>query len=141
MLQQYEIEEFKEKAAKIAAISKGNELIRTEVLSKVQQAQVNIENEEKNVIVENENDDTQTKSQQRKRKISAVKVDHKESTDNVTDNSSIITKEITENSTKKIDSNVKPYAYKYADYKKFFNQSNKDHKQKQPKMKFKKYKK
>lgn len=138
--QQHEIEEFKEKAAKIAAISKGNELIKTEVLSKLQQAQVKIENEEKNLTAE-ENDDTLMKSQQRKRKISAIKVEPKESTSIVTDNSSIITKEITENSTKKIDSNVKPYAYKNADYKKFFNQSSKDHKQKQPKMKFKKYKK
>ncbi|KAJ8737858.1 hypothetical protein PYW08_000453 [Mythimna loreyi] len=140
MAQQHEIEEFKEKAAKIAAISKGNELIKTEVLVKLQQAQIKIENEEKKDKVE-DNDDTQKKSQQRKRKMSADKVEHKASTDIVTDNNSIIKQEITENSTKKIDSNVKPYAYKNADYKKFFNKSNKDHKQKQPKMKFKKYKK
>ncbi|KAJ8736936.1 hypothetical protein PYW07_000207 [Mythimna separata] len=152
LAQHQELEEYREKAAKIAAISKGNELIKTEVLVKLQQAQKQIENEEKkDKDKAEENDDILKKSQQRKRKISADKVDHKASTDIVNDNIVIkeeiieeIPEEITENSTKKIDSNVKPYAYKNADYKKFFNKSNKDqkdHKQKQPKMKFKKYKK
>lgn len=140
MLQHHEIEEFKEKAAKVAAISKGNELIKSEVLNKLEQAQaqIKIENDELNM---NQIDDTQKKTQQRKRKISAEKVEHKTPVDLVTDINVIVKEDRTENSTKKNYSNVKPFAYKYADYKKFFNQSNKDHKQKQPKMNIKKYKK
>lgn len=154
MLQQHEIEEFKEKTAKITAISKGNELIKAEVLVKLQQAQTLIENEEKKHNEEEKKHNIEekkhiveehygalSKMQQRKRKISADKVEHKVSTDIVTNNHIINKEALRANSTKKVDKNVKPFEYKTADYKKFFNQSNKDHKQKQPKQKFKKYKK
>ncbi|XP_035433484.1 exosome component 10 isoform X2 [Spodoptera frugiperda] len=142
-----EMKEYKEKEAKVAAISKGNELIKAEVLAKLQQAQTQIENEDKNnakpiVKIEPElNDDTQKKTQQRKRKISAEKVEPKETVD-LTTNANV-KQELTSNNTKKVDNDVKPFAYKNVDYKKFYNHNvvnNKDHKQKQPKMKFKKYK-
>lgn len=141
------MKEYKEKEAKVAAISKGNELIKAEVLAKLQQAQTQIENEDKNnakpiVKIEPElNDDTQKKTQQRKRKISAEKVEPKETVD-LTTNANV-KQELTSNNTKKVDNDVKPFAYKNVDYKKFYNHNvvnNKDHKQKQPKMKFKKYK-
>lgn len=142
-----EMKEYKEKEAKVAAISKGNELIKAEVLAKLQQAQTQIENEDKNnakpiVKIEPElNDDTQKKTQQRKRKISAEKVEPKETVD-LTTNANV-KQELTSNNTKKVDNDVKPFAYKNVDYKKFYTHNvvnNKDHKQKQPKMKFKKYK-
>ncbi|XP_022832903.1 exosome component 10 isoform X2 [Spodoptera litura] len=141
-----EMKEYKEKEAKVAAISKGNELIKAEVLAKLQQAQTQIENEDKNntkpiVKIEPEvNEDTQKKTQQRKRKISAEKVEQKETVDLTTNDN--VKQELPSNNTKKVDNNVKPFAYKNVDYKKFYNQNvvNKDHKQKQPKMKFKKYK-
>lgn len=99
-----------------------------------------IENEDKvsvqiKVGVE-ESDETQMKLQQRKRKISAEKVEPNESTNVAVEN---IGKEFPNNDTKNND--VKPFVYKNADYKKFFNHTNKEYKQKQPKMKFKKYKK
>ncbi|XP_021193965.3 exosome complex component 10 homolog isoform X1 [Helicoverpa armigera] len=128
-----EIKEFKEKEAKIAAISKGNELIKSEVLVKLQQATNQIENEEKNNIKTHikseevtQDDDELIITQQRKRKISAVRV----GTD--------VKQEIA--CIKKNDSTVKPFSYKNVDYKKLYNQTNKDHKYKQPKIKFKKYK-
>lgn len=139
-----EIKEFKDKEAKIAAISKGNELIKKEVLVKLQQVKNKIENEEqrnvsaKNIVIEIDDSDALKRTQQRKRKISTEKVELKEETaDNVSDNKK---KELTNSNNKKTESNVKLFAYKNVDYKKFYNHSNKDHKQKQPKMKFKKYK-
>ncbi|XP_075990804.1 exosome component Rrp6 [Anticarsia gemmatalis] len=141
LAQMDEIKEFNDKEAKIAAIGKGNELIEKEVLNKLQQAKTHIENEEKknvptSVAQEIDDSDTLKKTQQRKRKMSTDKPDHKESVDVPVED-----KEQPSCSYKKPDSNVKPYAYKNVDYKKFYNDTNKEHKQKQPKMNYKKYKK
>lgn len=142
LAQMEEIKEFKEKEAKIAAIGQGNELIKTEVLVKLQQAKTQIENEEKRIvpteIIEIDDDDTSTKTQQRKRKISPDKMEIKESLDTTLDHKKT---ELANSSNQKTDSNTKPYDYKNVNYKKFYNDMKKDFKQKQPKMKFKKYKK
>lgn len=134
-----EIKEFKDKEAKIAAIGKGNELIKAEVLVKLQQAKSHIENEEKanaaQSVVTIGIDDSEKKMLQRKRKMSTEKVEPKESVHNATENKK------TDTDDKHKDSNVKPFAYKDVDYNKFHTDSNKDRKQKQTKMKYKKHKK
>lgn len=136
-----EIKEFKDKEAKITAISKGNELIKAEVLAKLQQAKTQVENEGQNVsetkemVDVGEVDDALKKTQQRKRKISTVKVENKKSADIVTENKK---KELLNTNPQH---NLKTFAYKNVDYKKFYNNTNKEHNQKQHKMKFKKYKK
>lgn len=141
LAQMEEIKEFKDKEAKITAISKGNELIKAEVLAKLQQAKTQVENEGQNVsetkemVDVGEVDDALKKTQQRKRKISTVKVENKKSADIVTENKK---KELLNTNPQH---NLKTFAYKNVDYKKFYNNTNKEHNQKQHKMKFKKYKK
>lgn len=128
-----EMEEYKCKEAKIAAISKGNELIETEVLAKVQQAKEQIEYDTKkkgtkvdDVVVSN-NVHLETKSQ-RKRKISSDKVEGKDDTDR-----------IIQNPTKETKPNHKlENIYKNINYKKFY--SDKDTGKANPKMKFRKQK-
>ncbi|CAB3226099.1 unnamed protein product [Arctia plantaginis] len=143
LAQMEEIKEYKDKEAKIAAIGKGNELIKAEVLVKLQQAKSQIENEEKTNIVKNvtidiDESESLKKTPQRKRKISTEKVEPKESVDNPIEHKKM---ELINTNSKKSDSDVKPFAYKNVDYKKFHNDTNKERKQKQPKMKFKKHKK
>lgn len=138
-----EIKEYKDKEAKIAAIGKGNELIKSEVLVKLQQAKSHIENEEKinnaHTVVTIGIDETEKKMTQRKRKMSTEKVEpgveEKESVETATEQ-----KEIDTDSKSKVNI-VEPFAYKDVDYNKFHTDSNKDRKQKQPKMKYKKHKK
>lgn len=137
-----EIKEFKDKEAKITAISKGNELIKAEVLAKLQQAKTQVENEgqsvsePKEMVDVGEVDDALKKTQQRKRKISTVKVENKKSTDIVTENKN---KEPLDANPQH---NMKKFAYKNVEYnKKFYTNTNKEHNQKQNRMKFKKYKK
>ncbi|KAG6458535.1 exosome component 10 isoform X2 [Manduca sexta] len=142
LVQMEEIKEFKEKEAKVAAISKGNELIKKEVLVKLQQAQSQIKQEEIDikqdslvgVSHENDESDADKKIAQRKRKISAEKVEEKEAPKVVEE----IKKDVIIKTTKKDETDLKPYEYKNANYKKFYDDVNNP---KQNKTNVKKYKK
>lgn len=127
-----EIKEFKDKEAKIAAIGKGNELIKKEVLIKIQQAKSQVEIEvDKSKDVEEIQNDTQKKAEKRKRKMSTEKVEQKDST------APFLEEKVTINKNAK-KQNVKPYTYKFINYRKFYDDSDKAHKQ--PKTKSKKRK-
>ncbi|CAG9781676.1 unnamed protein product [Diatraea saccharalis] len=107
-----EIREYKDKEAKIAALGRGDELIKTEVLLKLQQAKTKIENEKKEVIVIEEEPVSEKKAQ-RKRKMSGEKPPpaRPRSPNNI---------------------------YKNVNYRKFYDDAEKA--RRQPKMKFKKHK-
>ncbi|KAM3969051.1 exosome component Rrp6 [Aphomia sociella] len=134
LAQMEEMKEFKDKEAKIAAISKGNELIKAEVLVKLQQAKEKIELDamknttDVNDIVVIEDDIQETKAQ-RKRKISSEKVERK--TERIIDLTKKESKQINKTDSK---NNLKPLIYKNVNYKKFYsaNDTGKAH----PKMKF-----
>ncbi|XP_063633302.1 exosome complex component 10 homolog [Cydia splendana] len=135
LAQMEEIREYRDKEAKIAAIGKGDELIKTEVLHKLQQAKSHIENDE-NVVETKENllDDSATK--QRKRKISPDSVERKE-INKVDDSKKELKQTNIKHSKPEAKTEVKPYLYKNANYKKFFDNNVRSHKQ--PKAKFKKH--
>lgn len=129
-----EIKDFKEKEAKIAAIGKGDDLIKTEVLLKVQHAKTQVENEEKSVV-ESEEIETKElvkKSEKRKRKISD-KIDRKDTLMPVTNKVDSNPKNISET-----NKNLKPFVYKNVDYKKFYDDTEKTRNHKQLKTKYKK---
>lgn len=137
-----EIKEFKDKEAKIAAIGKGNELIKREVLIKIQQAKTQIENECVDVDKSKETEEinkneTQKKAEKRKRKMSTEKIEPKEIVAPITEKK-VHNNKNTKNSKSEINKNVKPYQYKNVNYRKFYDDTDKAHKQ--PKTKFKKHK-
>ncbi|CAH0715973.1 unnamed protein product, partial [Brenthis ino] len=134
-----EIKEYKDKEAKIAAISKGNELIKTEVLLKLQEAKIQKEKEgeikdktntpqkEEKPIEKNPEPEIK-QTAQRKRKISNEKC---KKGDVASKNKNKVKNKIEQ-------INLKPYNYKNVNYRKFRDDSEKAHKQ--TKMKFKKHK-
>ncbi|KAG7313093.1 hypothetical protein JYU34_000176 [Plutella xylostella] len=141
-----ELKEFKEKEAKLAALGKGNELIKTEVLSKLVEPQV-VPVAEKPTKQENDAQDTADQSEsiktgQRKRKISNETVEAKnEETDNNVKNKTDKQNQSKPKAPPQKD--VKKFDYKNADYQKFFNDSEKMKQKftKQSKPRFKKHKK
>ncbi|CAK1588540.1 unnamed protein product [Parnassius mnemosyne] len=150
LAQMEELKEFKDKEAKIAAIGKGNELIKKEVLIKLQEAKALVEAEEKSetdkpdAATEVDNDENVIqKTVQRKRKISSDKRERKDSVAEATkeDKTENKPKNNQQNKMKnksEIKSNVTRFNYKNVNYKKFYNENEKV--LKQPKMKFKKHK-
>ncbi|XP_053624536.1 exosome complex component 10 homolog [Plodia interpunctella] len=134
LAQMEEMKEFKDKEAKITALGKGDELIKTEVLSKLQLAKAKIEDvmnvketDSEVVIIDDETQETKTK---RKRKISMDKSER-----NVD-----LTKRDFKKGHKKAEAknDVKPFQYKNVNYRKFYNEN--DMEKARPKMKFKKHK-
>ncbi|XP_045509805.1 exosome component 10 isoform X2 [Colias croceus] len=143
-----EIKKFKEQEAKIAALGEGNELIKSEVLEKLQEVEAKKEKEldelagtsdEQPSASEVTTDEPapstsgvepkdEQKTVQRKRKMSTEKINKQQATAE--------TKETTDGNkakdTSKDDDSknfVKPFSYKNANYKKFHNESHKAHKQ------------
>ncbi|XP_046977578.1 exosome component 10 isoform X2 [Vanessa cardui] len=142
-----EIKEYKDKEAKITAISKGNEYIKTEVLIKLQEAKTLIENEKKKA--ENEPDDEAAPASDmegtgalRKRKIPNEKTAKKnEPSVSQGKNKSDKTKNKNQNKVKNKTepapasaANVKPFNYKNVNYKKFRDEQE-PHKQSKTKLK------
>lgn len=133
-----EMREFRDKEAKITAIVKGDEFIKTEVLNKLQQAKSQIEHDVKAVKENSENlldvvklsseiEDNGAKI--RKRKMSPES--EQQPRVKVLEN-----KELKGNIKHKAEAknDVKPYLYKNANYKKFYDNNARAHK---PKTKFK----
>ncbi|XP_073955663.1 LOW QUALITY PROTEIN: exosome component Rrp6 [Choristoneura fumiferana] len=138
LAQMEEMREFRDKEAKITAIGKGDELIKTEVLNKLQQAKSQIEHDVKaakeingdiNYEIIKLGSEEENGAKIRKRKMSAeseqlprVKV--------------LESKELKPNVKHKPEAknDVKPYLYKNANYKKFYDNTARAHK---PKTKFK----
>ncbi|XP_060809782.1 exosome component 10 [Amyelois transitella] len=131
LAQMEEMKEFKDKEAKIAALGKGDELIKAEVLAKLQQAKAKIEDDGKIAIKEATEiviiDDEDTKAK-RKRKISIDKTERN------------VTKSDIKKGNKKSagKNNPEPFMYKNANYRKFYSENNTE--KTRPKMKFKKHK-
>ncbi|XP_038216361.1 exosome component 10 isoform X2 [Zerene cesonia] len=144
-----EIKKYKEQEAKITALGEGNELIKSEVLEKLQEVKAKTEKElgelagtsEEASTSEVADTDTENpttsavevkdeqKTVQRKRKMSTEKI-------NKTKQATAETKQPTDGDkakgTNKNDDSknfVKPFPYKNANYKKFHNESHKAHKQ------------
>ncbi|RVE50713.1 hypothetical protein evm_004623 [Chilo suppressalis] len=116
-----EIKEYKDKEAKIAALGRGDELIKTEVLLKLQQAKTKIENEKEKDVIVIEDEPATKKKAHRKRKMSGEKP-----TPAATPTPAPVLPK-TEHT-----------IYKNANYRKFYDDSQKA--RRQPKMKFKKHK-
>lgn len=135
------MKEFKEKEAKISAIGKGNELIKTEVLLKLQRAKVNVESEDKPDEVKEVDlttEDNTTKGEKRKRKLSVDKVEAKESVPGTTEKIEIKQQKNLKTNKSETNKHMKSFQYKNINYKKFYDDSDKGHKQ--PKKKCKKHK-
>lgn len=131
-----EIKDFKEKEAKIAAIGKGDDLIKTEVLLKLQYAKTQVENEEKNKVEPEviETNESSKKSEKRKRKMSSDKIERKDSVINkVTNKVGSKPKNVSEN-----NKNLKAGVYDNVDYTKFYEDTKKTNDHKQVKAKYKK---
>ncbi|CAH2034888.1 unnamed protein product, partial [Iphiclides podalirius] len=150
-----EIKEYKEKEAKITAIGKGNELIKSEVLVKLQEAKALVEAEERSDAdkapedgAEAEPDEGGTqKTAQRKRKISSDKRERKDSVAEPAKGGQTREQNKPKNNTNqqnKMKNKPEPkpavarFNYKNVNYRKLFNENEKA--LKQPKMKFKKHK-
>ncbi|XP_047543391.1 exosome component 10 isoform X1 [Vanessa atalanta] len=144
-----EIKEYKDKEAKITAISKGNEYIKTEVLIKLQEAKTLIENEKKKAEKEPDDEaaasapDMEGTGALRKRKIPNEKAAKKnESSNRQGKNKSDKNKNKNQNKAKNETepvpasaANVKPFNYKNVNYRKFRDEPEKPHKQSKTKLK------
>lgn len=129
-----EIKDFKEKEAKIAAIGKGDDFIKTDVLLKIQYAKTQVENEEKSIVQHEEIKPNVSlkKSEKRKRKISD-KIERKDSRMPVTNKV-----DSNPNSISETNKNLKAFVYKNVDYTKFCADTKKSNYQKPLKTKHKK---
>lgn len=131
-----EIKDFKEKEAKIAAIGKGDDLIKSEVLLTVQHAKTQVVTEEE-ILVEPEEIKTKKslkKSEKRKRKIASDKIAGKKSV--MPGTNKVDSKPTNVSETKQ---NLTPFAYKNVDHRKFYDNTEKTHNLKQLDTKNKKF--
>ncbi|XP_041986609.1 exosome component 10 isoform X2 [Aricia agestis] len=126
LAQMEEIKEYKEKEAKIAAIGKGDELIKAEVLVKMQETKTMIQKEQ-----------SETKSQKETKKRPIDKVKAKVEKKAVVNKPQTTSKpqikkpdDKIENASKHNKKNVKQFNYKKVDYKRFLTETEKPKKKK-----------
>ncbi|KAJ0184090.1 hypothetical protein K1T71_000513 [Dendrolimus kikuchii] len=120
-----EIKEYKDKEAKIAAISKGNELIKEEVLTKLQETKEQLEKCEEGAQTKSTANVNEPKLEkftaQRKRKL-PEKGEQNDNTQKERQDKNEFNKSV-----KKVE-NFKPFHYKNSNYKKFHDETAKSFK-------------